>query len=507
MRFTKTQIAYALLIVCAAARLFLQMAAMPPYAGLDEVYHVARLAFVRAEGRNPTTVENSIPPYLMTSIEGKAMPSMGEAGERWPAIVAQGPIIVERPLSAADLKPYVVRNYEAQQTSLYYSMAARLVPVRSALFELRAWRGLSLLFALIAIIATAEIGRRWFGPVGLLGGAVLVSIPTWETLVMRAGNDALACMLAAVAVAISVTAPRRPMAIAAEALIWGLALDAKMYTWPLLVILPVLWWRQGATKRRMIAVSATALAGVILTFAELSSRTRNPLGVVAFDRPGGVVYDAKVSISEIVRVTIASFAWTSGQFNDALRPAAIALYLGPVLIAVILTVRRRDGAAPAGGTPAFLAIAALAAFALAQTYNVIACVMARRGGNPIPIGGKEGWYWYVLAPVVVPALLVPALARWRALAWWLLAWDVLIAEGALFHDFVGMTSPAHGSFLFRWGPLHAPFTAHLGGIGAGPVAAWTIVFRVVQLAAFFSLESFLQQMRRDDRNIDIAGAD
>ena len=69
MRFTKTQIAYALLIVCASARLLLQMAAMPPYAGLDEVYHVARLAFVRAEHRNPTTSEASIPPYLIESLE------------------------------------------------------------------------------------------------------------------------------------------------------------------------------------------------------------------------------------------------------------------------------------------------------------------------------------------------------------------------------------------------------------------------------------------------------
>ncbi|MEA2236020.1 MAG: hypothetical protein QOC81_744, partial [Thermoanaerobaculia bacterium] len=55
------KIAYALLIICAAARLLLQMAALPPYAGLDEVYHVARLAFVRAEHRNPTTTEPSIP--------------------------------------------------------------------------------------------------------------------------------------------------------------------------------------------------------------------------------------------------------------------------------------------------------------------------------------------------------------------------------------------------------------------------------------------------------------
>jgi len=154
-------------------------------------------------------------------------------------------------------------------------------------------------------------------------------------------------------------------------------------------------------------------------------------------------------------------------------------------------------------TPAFLA---LFAFALAQTYNVIACVLANRGGNPIPIGGKEGWYWYVLAPVIIPALLVPAVKRWRAVAWWIVIWDVIITEGALFHDFAGMTSPAHGSILFRWGPLHAPFTAHLDGIGAGPLAAWTTAIRIVHLAAFFGLESFLQHMRLNDRNNDTSGA-
>jgi hypothetical protein len=503
MRFSKTAVAYALLIVCAAARLFLQMAAMPPYAGLDEVYHVARLAFVRAEHRNPTTVEASIPPYLVASIEAglQSLPSMGEAGGGWPAIVAQhgGRIVIDRPLTPADLKPYVVKNYEAQQTSLYYSLIAPLAPMRSALSELRIWRGLSLLFALISIIATAEIGRRWLGPIGILGGAILVSLPTWETLVMRAGNDAFACMLAAVAVAISVSNPRRPLAIATEALMWGLALNAKMYTWPLLIILPILWWRDGAAKKRIAAVTLVSLIGIVATFAELSSRTRNPLGIVAFDRPGGVVYVAKVSISEIVRVTIASFAWTSGQFNDALRPLAIAIYLGPVLILILVAWRR----APART----LALAALAAFALAQTYNVIACVLANRGGNPIPIGGKEGWYWYVLAPLVIPALLVPALARWRIAAWWLVIWDVFITEVALFHDFAGTTSPMHGSILFRWGPLHAPFTAHLGGIGVGPFAAWTTAIRLVQLAAFFGLESILQQMRRHDRNIDIARAE
>jgi hypothetical protein len=535
---SRFRIAYALLIVCAAARLLLQMAALPPYAGLDEVYHVARLAFVRAEHRNPTTTEASIPPYLMASIAAAhekdavrrsdsqsdkpvpsdwrvrptyaSVPAMGEAGDRWPGIVAArgGHVVVDRVLNNADVKPYVVRNYEAQQTSIYYSLAAHLVPLRSAIFELRFWRLLSLLFALITVLATAEIGRRWLGPIGILGGAILVSLPTWETLVIRASNDAFACMLIAVGIAISVAAPRRPL-IAAEALTWGLALNAKMYTWPLLIVLPLLWRRQKAGKVRIAAVAAVSLIAIVLTFAELSTRTStevvqypggSPLGVVALSQQTGPAHEAGANISEIIRVTIASAAWTSGQHNDALRPAAIALYLGPIVIAMIVTMRRENAA------PALLA---LGAFALAQTYNVIVCVLARRAGSQVPIGGKEGWYWFVLVPIVVPALLLPALSRWRLAAWWLVAWDVVITEVALFHDFAGMSSPAHGSVLFRWGPLHLPFTAHLDRIGVGPFVAWITFIRLIHLAAFFSLESILQEstkvkLRLNDRNTDIA---
>jgi hypothetical protein len=538
---SRFKIAYALLIVCASARLLLQMAALPPYAGLDEVYHVARLAFVRAEHRNPTTTEPSIPPYLMASIAAAhdhdgvrrsdsqsdnrvqsdwrvrptsneiTMPAMGEAGDRWPAIVAArgGHVLVDHPLTSADVKPYVARNYEAQQTSIYYSLTACLVPLRNAILELRMWRLLSLLFALTTVLATAEIGRRWLGPIGILGGAILVSLPTWETLVLRASNDAFACMLVAVAITVSVAAPRRPMVIVAEALAWGLALNAKMYTWPLLIVLPLLWRRQKAGKARIAAVSAVSLIAIVLTFAELSARTStevvqypggSPLGVVALSHQTGPAHDAGANIGEVIRVTIASAAWTSGQHNDALRPAAIALYLGPIVIAMIVALRRENVA------PALLA---LGAFALAQTYNVIVCVLARRAGSQVPIGGKEGWYWFVLVPIIVPALLLPAISRWRLAAWWLVAWDVAITEVALFHDFAGSSSPAHGSVLFRWGPLHLPFTAHLGGIGVGPFAAWITFIRLIHLAAFFSLESILQEstrikLRLNDRNTDIA---
>ena len=54
-RAVSRRVAYLLLVAAASVRLLIQAAAMPPYAGLDELYHVARLAFVLEEHRNPTT--------------------------------------------------------------------------------------------------------------------------------------------------------------------------------------------------------------------------------------------------------------------------------------------------------------------------------------------------------------------------------------------------------------------------------------------------------------------
>ena len=125
---------YGFLTIAAAARIFLQIAAMPPYAGLDEIQHVARLVFVAQEHRNPTTREASIPPYLDASIHQRpdALPSFSQIGERWPEVVRSNPnVVIERRLNAADKRPYASPNYEAQQPSIYYSLFAplgRLLP-------------------------------------------------------------------------------------------------------------------------------------------------------------------------------------------------------------------------------------------------------------------------------------------------------------------------------------------------------------------------------------------
>src|SRR5262245_19192090 len=172
----RTRLLFVLVVIAAAARILLQVLAMPPYAGLDEAWHVARIAFVAREHRNPTITENSIPPYIGAALRG--------GQPHW--------IIADHPLTEGDRVPYESPNYEAQQPPLYYTLAAPLTSHATAIGELRSARLLSALFALIAVIAAASILYRCFGTSGLLVAALIACLPTWETLVARASNDALA---------------------------------------------------------------------------------------------------------------------------------------------------------------------------------------------------------------------------------------------------------------------------------------------------------------------------
>src|SRR5438094_2383963 len=250
---------------------------MPPYAGLDELYHVARLAFVLEEHRNPTTAEPSVPPDLEATLERKwdAVPSFALLQRDW-----HGPALHDRAVTAGR---YARPNYEAQQPSLYYSLIAplaRLFP-RTVLTQMRVWRFASVVFALIAIVATATIGERWWGRSGLVAAALVAFMPTWETLVTRASNDAFACALVAVAVAITAagrmqnaecrmqnySASNSAFCIlhsAFEALFWALAIAAELYTWPLAIALPFFLRWQRASRWRVIAVTAACVIAAAL---------------------------------------------------------------------------------------------------------------------------------------------------------------------------------------------------------------------------------------------------
>src|SRR6266516_3307977 len=88
---------YVLLAIAAAVRLPLQMAALPPYAGLDEIYHVSRLAFVLQEGRSPNIDENSIPGYLASTMAGDPtrMADFGGVGAAWPDVVKTRRVLID----------------------------------------------------------------------------------------------------------------------------------------------------------------------------------------------------------------------------------------------------------------------------------------------------------------------------------------------------------------------------------------------------------------------------
>ena len=422
-----------LLIAAAVTRLLIQLAAMPPYAGLDELYHVARLAFVAEEHRNPTVSEASVPPDLEATLERKwdAVPSFALLQADW-----HGPAVRDRAIAHG---PYVRANYEAQQPSLYYSLAAPLVRLfpRTVLTQLRVWRLVSVCFALIVIAATATIGERWFGGAGIVAAGLVAAIPTWETLVTRASNDAFACAMVAVAIAVTVECGGRAAAVQsggtaaalhiAESIFWALAIAAKLYTWPLAIVLPFFWRWQRASRWRVVAVVAACAISAALTMTELRARTGTAIGV-HFAHSG-----AALGVVDVVKVTIASAAWTSGEHWDALRPLGIALYTVPIAAAIAFAARRRD--------LLVLSAAVLAAFALAQAVNFAGSARA---------GGGEGWYWFVLVPVLVPALLAPAIRRFPLVALWIVAWDVIITAH-LFRTWAGELSPKHPSWLFRWG--------------------------------------------------------
>jgi hypothetical protein len=470
---------YALLAVAAGARVLLQMAALPPYAGLDEIYHVSRLAFVLQEGRNPNIDENSIPAYLAGTMAGDPtrMPDFGGVGAGWPHVVRTRRVLIDHAVG----RDYSRSNIEAQQPRFYYSIvgrAARILTNRTQMSELRFWRLASVIFSVGIVLATARIGQTLFGAIGIAAAALLVSLPTWLTLVVRASNDAFACALLTTALALTASAPKRALAIAAEAIVWALALAAKLYTWPIFVAALIFWRRQRASVPRMAAVIAASAISVALTIADLISRTHNPLGVLAFDLSAGAASPQPIRVLEMIKITIASGIWSSGQHWNALTPAGMILFAVPILVLIAIGIvrsRHRD-----------VALTTVITFAAAQVVHAAGYIRrARAAGVALPAAGKEGWFWYALAPVVVatifPATPLPILATW------LVGWDVVIHEGALFHDFAGATSPLTPSWLFRWGPLNAPFTADLSHVAVGPFASQMIVLRVIHVAVVSAL--------------------
>jgi len=504
---SRRSISWVLLLVAAGARLLLQMSLMPPYAGLDEIYHAARLTFVAAEKRNPTSAELSISDSLERSLEQRsdAVPAFGVIKARWPEVVASGARIPARE-TVTSPRPYRRANYEAQQPSLYYSLVGLMsAPDRTSMYQLRIWRSWSLFFALIVVLTTAWIGEFFFGPAALIAAALIVSLPTWLTLVLRAGNDAFACALLAVAVAITVSAPRRLGSILFEGAAWALALAAKLYVWPAAIVLPLFWREQRSPRRRVLVVAVLCAVSLGLTVADLHLRTRNPLGAFAFDPvPAALKPHAEVAIDfgQMIRIFLATLVWTSGEHGNALTGVGMALYVVPILALLCWPVAVM--AESSDRRLLLIAGASVVAYLCALAVNAAGYMrVARMQGASLPAGGKEGWYLYAFVPILVGlgmagacrVLLTvrPLFPRGilTVLVFLVLFWDVRIHEGALFRDWAGSSSDAHHSLLFRWGARTASPSIYYAPLAVGPLDQYAAFLRSLHVVATVALLGLL----------------
>lgn len=492
----------ALVFVAALSRLLLQAIVMPPYAGLDEAYHVARVWFVSHEGRNPSRVEPSIPAYLERSIaaDDSAPWSFAALGPRWPESVARRRAPWPNPgIEDSGGGALGAGNYQAQHPSAYYSIAGRalaLAPKRRQLDELLALRVFSAVLGSLAVFAAALIGARTYGRAGLLAAALLGSFPTWVTLVGRASNDALAVGAASLAIAFSTKRQLGPHGIVAEALLWSLAVATKATTWPLLVVIPIAAVTRRWPVRRLAPVALSACAALVLTALDLQARTGSPLGDQGLTTgalaPTSVPGSA--AIPKMAKVLFASAIWPGAQHGNALTVLGMALFTLPLLaIFGVLGCRatRRPRVLP-------LLLGACAAFAAAQAIHAWGFVReAIKSGRSEPLGGFEGWYLWTLGPLVLSILVGWSFANARRHASlpalflvWTMAWDLRIHEGALFRDYAGETGPEAPSSLFRWGPL----PSHDGAVdrlellsATGLPRGYRCAFRTLNVAALITL--------------------
>ncbi len=497
----------ALLVIVAAARLLLQVLAMPPYAGLDEGFHVARVEFVAVRGRQPSADEPSLARYFSTSFNGQGdgPPSFGMIKGDWREHLAGRPQGWSDPrLSSAERSDFVATNYEAQQASLYYALAA---PVDRAfggtpLSELLALRLLSVPLGCVTALATGLLAARWWGKAGFLAGLLLVATPTWITLVGRAGNDGLACAALAVALCLSARPDGGWAARTAEAGSWFVAAATKLYAWPAALLLPLVWPR-GASRSRRVFVAAAVAVAVIATAIDLNARNGNPTGKFELRAPGAVALslDSLRRLAghpwfEYAKAFVASAIWTSGPHSDFLRKIGVVLFLAPwILLVGAGLAARRD----LPRRRLALLVAAAAVFAIAELGQAWGAIrQSLLAPSPMPSVGLAGWYVHAFDPIWFGAGLGFAIAASRRRGWTallaaslagaLLA-DLLVTEGALFPAYAGLSSPSTPGALFRWGggdPWHA--LVRLGRVGVGLASPWVAVgLRAVEIAAFAAL--------------------
>lgn len=479
---------------------------MPPYAGLDEGFHVARVSFVAASGHQPSADEPSVARYFSRSFNalGDAPPSFGMVKGGWARLLALRPQgWPDVPLDAAARADLVATNYEAQQASLYYAVAAPFDRLfgSTQLRELLVLRLLAVPLGCVTALATALLAARLWGRTAFLAGLLLVATPTWITLVARAGNDGFACAALATALFLSAGPGESWRSRIGEAAAWAVAAAAKLYAWPAALLLPLLWPRDASRTRRLVVV-LVLLASVAATALDLQARTGNPTGKFELQAPGSVPLSgeslrriASLPWFDYAKVFVGSAIWMSGPHADFLRPVGVVLFLAPwaLLVAAGLAAwsdlpRRRR---------ALLLVAAVV-FAAAELGQAWGAIRQAARGHPSVGAGLAGWYLHAFDPiwygVGLGFAIAASTARRRgglvaAALLLALAADVWVTEFALWPDYAGLATPDVRGVLFRWGG-GAPWPAlvRLGTYGLALPSPWlALALRALQGVAFAAL--------------------
>jgi hypothetical protein len=375
-----------------ALRLGAAVALLPPWSGFDEPYH---LGYARASADWifwPRFRDIQMPPEVGAQMRRWPLPPVYArqyAGRTW-----------GEPRNAPKRTAYE-RNYESQQSPLFYFVAGRILslwPGSPAIAQLYLLRGVNAIFAFgVGLLTFLAARRLGFGAAAGLPVAFLALVPGFALSLTRLSNDALAALLMSGGVLLPLLSGGRERTASAAAA--GLSPWAKLYGIAVLPGALLAAGRRGAGKGRLgrlalVAVPPALLAvgswkihgGVIALQESLRGAPGVPIGSVPWARDLWTI--AKT------HVFVAGMSFT--VLPNAVYLAALAV-IGAGLAATFRSKGFRGDAA----TKRRLAALALplAVFGAALLYFCWRNFTYFRGP-----GGVGGWYAWALA--LPEALLV-----------------------------------------------------------------------------------------------------
>jgi hypothetical protein len=438
-----------------------QVAALPPFEGIDETAHYSYIEQIAKTGALPRFNDRirldaqNVETYLAITPDSRRW--------RYRNFFAADAQIVQKVRRAVKMprdppptgEPGEWPNWQLQHPPFYYAVLAPayLFSERWSLVEqLALLRGLSYIAAWSSLCVAVFVAAKNFS--GSSVGQAMITAPAlwpfvfpgWFPEMARLGNDSLVALLVACAVAVVTCAPiRRWPAWFSLGVICGLGALTKTTFLPVLAAIAVLLlyktWQRNAWPRQFLGFLATVLVLAGWWYVQRSLETGMLFatndGYFLKER-GGVMrglteYFPIVSLAQGIRATAMSFLW-SGTWSFITPPlrAAIPLVAMTLLVgcAYLYGFRRYKMHSLVQITPLILGF-----WALAIIYPTLHFVAMGNGA------GYPGYYFHSLAPALAPVIgiAITIIARhWlaRRLFFFLLGYNVLFLLGATLMQFL-----------------------------------------------------------------------